>query len=80
MPYRTEWRVGSGWMPSDREAGGGMQVAFIGEIVGFAGETVNQPDRTAQVLRHQNGGDRKILVVIDFHLVAKTSYLNNSLR
>jgi hypothetical protein len=31
----------------------GLGVAFVGEVVGFAGETVNEGDRLSQVRRQQ---------------------------
>jgi hypothetical protein len=62
------------------ESFGGLSITFIGEIVCFTRETINQCDGAPEALRHQDGGDRKILVMIDSHLVAKTSILNNNLR
>jgi hypothetical protein len=59
---------------------GRLQVAFIGEIIRFSCKAVNQPHGTPEARGHQDGSDREILVVIDCHLVAKTSILNNNLR
>ena len=45
------------------QAGGGRGVAFVGNVVGRAGEAIDGRDGLAQVRRAQHGRDREILVM-----------------
>ena len=45
----------------------GRGIAFVGNVVGAAGETVDRLDRPAQMRRNEEGGNGKVLVVIDGH-------------
>jgi hypothetical protein len=42
-------------------------VPFVGDIVGAAGKGVDGFDRRRQAARHQDGGDREVLVMVDGH-------------
>jgi len=46
---------------------GGWKLALVGEIVGAAGEAVDDRDRPAQPRGQQPRGDREVLVMIDGH-------------
>jgi len=49
------------------EARVGRRIAFIGDVVGRAGEAVDRNDRRTKLRRTQPGGHRKVFVVIDAH-------------
>ncbi len=77
-PQAEEYRMPGGFAAFDgvefrliirqqRVAGVGREVAFIGEIVGLAGEPVDRRHRLAQSRRKQNGSDGEVFVVIHGH-------------
>jgi hypothetical protein len=46
-------------------------MSLIGKIICTAGKPVDKDDGPAQPFGHQNGSDRKILVVIDSHRLGR---------
>ncbi len=45
----------------------GHRIAFVGDVVGAAGKTIDRLDRPTQMRGNEEGGNREVFVVIDGH-------------